>query len=110
MKSSILAILAFAVICTTVSLAQYGQDQHDQQAQSSHRVRKTNVTGYVRRDGDNYVLEDDKDKQRYRIQNSEVVREHEGHHVKVKARLHEDDRSLEVNRVNRLREDEHHDH
>ncbi len=111
MKSSILAVLAFAVICTAGAVAQYqSQDQHDQQAQSSHRVRKANVTGYVRKDGDNYILEDDKDKQRYRIQNSEAVREHEGHHVKVKAQLHEDDRSLEVNRVNRLREDEHHDH
>ena len=113
MKRSILAILAFAMICTAGAFAQYGQDQHgdqhDQQAQS-HRVRRTNVSGYVRRDGDNYVLENDKDKQRYRIQNSETVREHEGHHVKVKARLHEDDRSLEVDRVNRLRDDEHRDH
>ena len=110
MKRSILAVLVFAVICTVGAVAQYGQDQHDQQAQSSHRVRKTNVSGYVRKDGDNYVLEDDKDKQRYRIQNSETVRAHEGHHVKVKARMHEDDRSLEVDRVNRLRDEEHHDH
>jgi hypothetical protein len=112
MKRSILAVLVFAVIGTAGAVAQYGQEQdhHDQQAQSSHRVRKTNVSGYVRRDGENYVLENDKDKQRYRIQNSETVRAHEGHHVKVRARLHEDDRSLEVDRVNRLREDDHHDH
>jgi hypothetical protein len=109
MKSVTLAVLAFAVTCTTCALAQ-DQDRHDQQTESTHRVRKANVSGYVRRDGDHYVLEDDKDKQRYRIQNSETVREHEGHHVKVTARLHEDDRSLEVNRVNRLPEDEHHDH
>lgn len=107
MKRSILAVLVFAVICTAGAVA---QDQHDQQAQSSHRVRNTNVTGYVRKDGDNYVVEDDKDKQRYRVQNSEAVREHEGHHVKIKAKLHEDDRSLEVNKVNRLRDEEHHDH
>jgi len=49
-------------------------------------------------------LEDDKDKQHYRIQNSETVREHEGHHVKVNARLHEDDHSLEVNKIRRLPE------
>src|SRR6202035_4503459 len=87
MKRSILAVLVFAVIGTAGAVAQYGQEQdhHDQQAQSSHRVRKTNVSGYVRRDGDNYVLENDKDKQRYRIQNSETVRAHEGHHVKVRA-------------------------
>jgi hypothetical protein len=30
------------------------------------------------------------DKQPYRVQNSEAVREHEEHHVKVRARLLED--------------------
>jgi hypothetical protein len=111
MKKSIFAVLAFAVFCTAGAMAQYQeQDQHDRQAHSSHHVKKTNVSGYVRRDGENYVLENDKDRQRYRIQNSETVRAHEGHHVKVRARLHEDDRSLEVDRVNRLREDDHHDH
>jgi hypothetical protein len=90
-------------LCTACAIAQdQGQNRHDQQAQSTHRVTTTNLTGWVRKDGDNYVLENDKDQQRYRIQNSEAVRAHEGHHVTVKARLHEDDRSLEVNRVKRL--------
>jgi hypothetical protein len=110
MKSAIFATIALAVVCTAGVVAQdQSQDRHDQQA-SSHRVTKTNVSGYVRKDGDNYVLEDDKDKQRYRIQNSETVREHEGHHVKVNARLHEDDRSLEVNKVRRLKEEDQHNH
>jgi Protein of unknown function (DUF5818) len=110
MKSAIFATIALAVICTAGAVAQdQNQDRHDQQA-TSHRVRKTNVTGYVRKDGDNYVVEDDKDKQRYRVQNSETVREHEGHHVRVNARLHEDDRTLEVNKVKRLRDEDHRDH
>jgi hypothetical protein len=110
MKTAIFATLALAVICTAGAVAQdQNQDRHDQQV-TSHRVRKTNVTGYVRKDGDNYVVEDDKDKQRYRVQNSELVREHEGHHVQVNARLHEDDRSLEISKVKRLNDEEHHDH
>ncbi len=56
----------------------------DQQA-TSRRVRKATVRGYVRKDGDNYVVEDDRDKTRYRGQNTEAVREHEGHHVQVNA-------------------------
>ena len=40
----------------------------------------------------------------------EAIREHEEHHVQINARLHEDDRSLEVNKVKRLHEDEHRDH
>jgi len=102
MKSAILAVAVLALFATAGAVAQ-DQDRHDQQV-SSHHVRKTTASGYVRRDGDNYVLEDDKDKQHYRIQNSETVREHEGHHVKVNARLHEDDHSLEVNKIRRLPE------
>jgi len=110
MKNGILAALAFVVICTVGAVAQdQGQNRHDQQAQSGHRVRQTNVTGWVRKDGDNYVVENDKDKQRYRVQNSEAVRAHEGRHVTVNARLHEDDRSLEVNRVKRLPQRQQHD-
>ena len=110
MKNAIFATIALAVICTAGAVAQdQNQDRHDQQV-ASHSVRKTTVTGYVRKDGDNYVVEDDKDKQRYRVQNSEAVREHEGHHVTVNARLHEDDRSLEVNKVKRLPEGDQHDH
>ena len=110
MKSAILATLALAVICTAGAAAQdQNQDRHDQQA-TSHRVRKTSVKGYVRKDGDNYVVEDDRDKTRYRVQNTEAIREHDGHHVQVNARLHEDDRSLEVSKVKRLNDEEHHDH
>ena len=110
MKNGIFALIAFAVICTAGAVAQdQNPDRHDQQA-TSHRVRKTTVRGYVRKDGDNYVLEEDRDKKHYRVQNTEVIREHEGHHVQINARLHEDDRSLEVNKVKRLNDDEHRDH
>ena len=111
MKTAIFATVALAVLCTAGAVAQdqnQERDRHDQQA-TSHRVRKTRVSGYVRRDGDNYVVEDDRNKTRYRVQNTEAIREHEGHHVQVNARLHEDDRSLEVNKVKRLR-DEQRDH
>src|SRR5579862_3242605 len=110
MKKAILATIALAVICTTGAIAQdQNQAPHDQQA-TTHHVKKTTVRGYVRKEGDNYVVEDDRDKTRYRVQNSETIREHEGHHVQVNARLHEDDRSLEVNKVKRLNDDEHRDH
>ncbi len=109
MKNAIFATIALAVICTAGAVAQdQSQDHHDQQA-TSHVIRKTTVRGYIRKDGDNYVVEDDKDKTRYRVQNTALVQEHEGHHVVVNARLHEDDHSLEVSKVKRLN-DEHPDH
>jgi hypothetical protein len=103
MKIAIFATVALAMICTAGAVAQE-PDHHDPQASSQH-VTKTTVRGYVRKDGDNYVVEDDKDKTRYRVQNTDAVREHEGHHVEVKARLHEDDRSLEVSKVKRLKDE-----
>ena len=69
MKIAFFATIVLALICTAGAVA---QDQHDPQV-TSHRVTKTSVRGYVRKDGDNYVVEDDKDKTRYRVQNSEVV-------------------------------------
>ena len=110
MKILTFAALAFVIFTSCAFAQDQRQDRHDQQAQSNHRVTKTNLTGWVRKDGDNYVLENDKDKQRYRIQNSETVRAHEGHHVKVNARLHDDDRSLEVNQVKMLPKREQRDH
>jgi RNA:NAD 2'-phosphotransferase (TPT1/KptA family) len=112
MRKIFYAALALAVICTTFAVAQdQGQDRHDQQAKSnSHRVTKTNASGWIRKDGDNYVLENDKDQQRYRIQNTEAVRAHEGHHVKVNGRLHEDDRSLEVRSVKMIKASKKRDH
>jgi len=111
MKNVMFAALALTVLCAAFAVAQdQGQDRHDQQAQSNHRVTKTNASGWVRKDGENYVLENDKDQQRYRIQNSEAVREHEGHHVKISGRMHEDDHSLEVRSVKRLKDSDQRDH
>jgi hypothetical protein len=113
MNKATIAALILAVICMVSAVAQdQGQERHDQQAQqrSAHRTRKTNMTGYVRKDGDNYVLENDKDQQRYRIQNTDAVRTHEGHHVSINGRMHDDDRSLEVNKVKMVRERQKHDH
>jgi hypothetical protein len=109
MKKAIFAIIALAVICTAGAVAQEQHQGWMYPLAAKNKFIKTTVRGYVRKDGDNYVVEDDKDKTRFRVQNTELVREHEGHHVVVNARLHEDDHSLEVTKVKRLN-DEHPDH
>ena len=83
-----------------------GQEQQQRRdARSDRYARSRNLNGWVRKDGDNYVFENDSDKQRWNIRNSEAIREHEGHHVQLNARVHDDDRTLEINKVNkRLRE------
>src|SRR5579872_1983641 len=109
MKKTVFAACA-CVLFFAVSAVSQDQDQNRAQRQqretrSDQHVRTKNLKGWVRKDGDNYVFENDADKQRWNIKNSEVVREHEGHHVQLNARVRDEDRTLEVNKVNkRLRE------
>src|SRR5579864_9384489 len=107
MKRTAFAVCACLLLFTLCAMSQ-DQDraqQRQREASSARHVKSKNLKGWIRKDGDNYVFENDADKQRWNIKNSEAVREHEGHHVQLNARVHEDDHSLEVNKVNkRLRE------
>jgi len=107
MKKLALAACA-CVLLFTVSAVSQDRDRdrtQQQQTRSDRHVRTKNLNGWVRKDGDNYVFENDSDKERWNIRNSETIREHEGHHVQLNARVHDDDRTLEINKVNkRLRE------
>lgn len=107
MKKTAFAVCMCVLLFTVYAISQ-DQDRAQQQqreARSEQHVKSKNLKGWVRKDGDNYVFENDADKQRWNIKNSEAVKEHEGHHVQLNARVHEDDHSLEVNKVNkRLRE------
>jgi|SRR5579872_1297705 len=110
MKKTIFAALMLALACTTFAVAQdqdRDRDRHEDrqdQDRATHAGREMSLTGWIHREDDHYVLESDQDHQRYRIQNTEAVREHEGHHVQVNARMHEDNHSLEINQVNMLSE------
>lgn len=99
------SVLLFTVCAVSQDQDQNRAQQQQRETRSEQHVKSKNLKGWVRKDGDNYVFENDADKQRWSIKNSEAVKEHEGHHVQLNARVHEDDHSLEVNKVNkRLRE------
>jgi hypothetical protein len=61
------------------------------------------LTGWVRDQGGKTVFENDKDKQSWEISNPDAVKGHEGHHVKVKAKLDEANHSLTVDKLTMLR-------
>jgi hypothetical protein len=62
------------------------------------------LTGWVKTEGDKVNFVNDKDKQTWSVKNPDVLKSHDGKHVKVKATLDENDKSMTIdNNVKELR-------
>ena len=61
------------------------------------------LTGWVKTEGDKVTFVNDKDKQSWDISNADMVKGHDGHHVKVKAKLDETSHSMTIQDVKMLR-------
>jgi hypothetical protein len=61
------------------------------------------LTGWVKDQDGKTVFINDKDKQAWNIENTDAVKGHEGHHVKVRAKLNEADHSLNVEKLTMMR-------
>ncbi len=73
------------------------------EAKAAAKGKAISLTGWVKTEGDKVVFVNDKDKETWSVQNADVLKPHEGKHVKVKATLNESDKSLTVNNVKELR-------
>lgn len=74
-----------------------------EKSQDKKEVPAMNLTGWVKDEGGKAVFVNDKDKQAWTIENMDAVKGHEGHHVKVKAKLDEADHSLSVEKLTMMR-------
>jgi len=79
------------------------QKAEKKEAKASEKGKDLSLTGWVRDQGGKTVFENDKDKQSWDISNPDAVKGHEGHHVKVKAKLDESNHSLTVDKLSMLR-------
>jgi hypothetical protein len=61
------------------------------------------LTGWVKEEGGKDVFVNDKDKQSWDISNQDAVKGHEGHHVRVKAKLDESNHSLTVDKLTMMK-------
>ncbi|HTK96297.1 MAG TPA: hypothetical protein VL382_11740 [Terriglobales bacterium] len=61
------------------------------------------LTGWVKTEGDKVTFVNDKDKQSWDVSNADMVKGHDGHHVKVKAKLDETSHSMTIQDVKMLR-------
>ena len=88
-------VMAFAIVALA-GLNAWTQDASPQtdQKMSSAKAKLTSLTGTVSDDGK--TLTADKDQKSWTVQNPEVLKEHEGHHVRVRAHVYPDKSEIHV--------------
>jgi hypothetical protein len=69
------------------------------EANAAAKGKVMNLTGWVKDQDGKTVFINDKDKQAWNISNLDAVKGHEGHHVKIKAKLNEADHSMDVEKL-----------
>jgi len=111
MKRLLTLIFAFLVSATLTLAAQEpaSKDQtandksvqkaENKEAKASAKGKTMSLTGWVKDESGKPVFINDKDKQSWDISNADAVKGHEGHHVKVQAKLDEANHSLAVEKL-----------
>jgi hypothetical protein len=113
MKRSITLLFAFVMAASISMLAQEpaanpgGADKktakaEKKEAKAAEKGKSLSLTGWVKEQDGKTVFINDKDKQAWNIENMDAVKGHEGHHVKVKAKLNESDHSVNVEKLTML--------
>ena len=113
MKRLLTLLFAFVITASLNMLAQEpaanpGGDQkvdkaEKKEAKAAEKGKAMSLTGWVKDQDGKTMFINDKDKQAWSIENMDAVKGHEGHHVKVKAKLNESDHSLNVEKLTMLR-------
>jgi hypothetical protein len=73
------------------------------EAKAAEKGKSMSLTGWVKEQDGKTVFVNDKDKQAWSISNMDAVKGHEGHHVKIKAKLNEGDHSVNVEKLTMMR-------
>jgi hypothetical protein len=114
MKRLLTLLFAFVITASLSMLAQEpsnpggaGDKKVDKaekkEAKAAEKGKSMSLTGWVKEQDGKTVFINDKDKQAWNIENMDAVKGHEGHHVKVKAKLNESDHSVNVEKLTMLR-------
>lgn len=73
------------------------------EAKAAEKGKSVRLTGWIKEQEGKTVFVNDKDKQAWNIENMDAVKGHEGHHVKIKAKLNEADHSVNVEKLTMMR-------
>ena len=72
------------------------------EAKAAEKGKSLSLTGWIKDQDGKTMFINDKDKQAWNIENTDAVKGHEGHHVKVTAKLNEADHSVNVEKLSML--------
>ncbi|MFL6387003.1 MAG: hypothetical protein ACJ71U_05900 [Terriglobales bacterium] len=114
MKRLVTLLFAFVMTASLCMLAQEpaaNQGANDKktakaekkEAKAAAKDKSMSLTGWVKDQDGKTMFINDKDKQAWNIENMDAVKGHEGHHVKVKAKLNEADHSMNVEKLTMMR-------
>jgi hypothetical protein len=114
MKRLVTLLFAFVMAASLSMLAQEpaanpgGTDKktakaEKKEAKAAAKDKSMSLTGWVKDQDGKTVFVNDKDKQAWNVANTDAVKGHEGHHVKVKAKLNEADHSVTVEKLTMMR-------
>lgn len=73
------------------------------EAKAAAKGKDMRLTGWVKEDNGKVVFVNDKDKQSWDIANPDAVKGHEGHHVKVRAKLDEANHSITIDKLTMMK-------
>jgi pentapeptide MXKDX repeat protein len=111
MRSVVISLFAIALLMSVSAIAQDTMKQddsmkHDDMKQDATKSEKMSakamgVSGKVGDDGKTFVA--DKDGKTWKVSNPDALKGHEGHHVRVKARVDADKDEINISSVKMLK-------
>jgi hypothetical protein len=105
MKRVLTGVCAVLLFWSVGAFAQYSSDApsdkqetraEKKEAKASEKGKTVRLTGWVKNEGGKTVFVNDKDKETWSVDNPDALTGHDGHHVRVKAKLNEGDKSIHV--------------
>ena len=107
MKRVLTFVFAFLMAASISLVAQDTDKKTDKaekkEAKAAAKDKSMTLTGWIKDQDGKTMFVNDKDKQAWNISNMDAVKGHEGHHVKIRAKLNESDHSVNVEKVTMLR-------
>jgi len=107
MKRLFACLLAAMFALSMIAFAQdMSQDSKAKTDTTSAKAPLKTIEGTVKMDGDKATFISDKDQKTWDVMNPETVKDHDGHHVKVKAHVYADKNAIHVMNVTMAKEKE----
>jgi hypothetical protein len=102
MKRALTILFAFFLLTSFTMVAQDTGKAEKKEAKASDKGKSMSLTGWIKAEDGKTNFVNDQDKQTWTISNPDAVKGHDGHHVKIKAKLNEADHSVNVESLSML--------